>query len=189
MDLLEVVDGLPVFHPQVMVMKEFAVLVKRDKTKGKSIAVKELAFIFFHSDYNTVYENLVGDEKIDEIKKHLDLPEKWKFDKFMEAALERYEKLMYTPSIGLLETAKKGVRKVDEFIEDVDLTEQTKSGGLVFSPKELQMVIKDIPNTVEALNKVEKIIKKELQDKKGSREESLGLIELKKAGTNVDRGF
>lgn len=182
-------NDLPTFNPAVKEIREFKALIHRDKgTKDteiggdhdgrkKLISTKELALIYFYCGSNSMYEAFEGKEKIDKIKTDLELPSKWKVDDEIQAAIDKYNELTYTPSRKLIETARKSIDQLITFLDDVDLGERTKTGGMVFSPKNLQDSIKDIPNTIKSLNEAEKILRQEMENLAGKRMDTLSLTE------------
>lgn len=191
MELITIGDNeLPTFNPAVKEIKEFKVLLQRDKgTKNlddiggdhdgrkKLIATKELAFIYFYCSFNSMYEAFNGHEKVDKIKKDLELPSNWKIDDDIKAAMDKYEELTFTPSKKLIETGRKSIEQLILFLEELDLSERTKTGGMVFTPKNLQDAIKEIPVTIKALNEAEKIIQQEMENLAGKRIDTLSLTE------------
>ena len=75
----------------------FNKLLKRDKSKNKEIAFKELLFIWNYCDIKSDYIFINNKEvKISEIKKDIGLPIKWKIDKDVQAAINFYNKFITT---------------------------------------------------------------------------------------------
>ena len=55
--------GLPQFDPIIFELKPFKVLVDRDKTKDKSVAKAELAFVWFYKEYKSDFSSLISEDK------------------------------------------------------------------------------------------------------------------------------
>lgn len=196
MELITVVDDMPVFNPEVRMIKEFKRLLERDKgSKGdhdgrkKHVATKELCFIYFWCAYDSRFDAFEGKEKTKILKEYLDLPEKWKVDDDIKAAVKAYRFLTETPSMRLYKKMVEGVKNIEDFIDDVDLEKTTKSGTLVFSPEKLVKVITDLPKTIQALNDADKIIKKEIQDKKDKKAEELSSGDREGTEAKIKPGF
>lgn len=184
MELITVVNEMPVFNPEVRTIKEFKRIIERDRgSKGdhdgrkKLTATKELAFVFFYCVYDSRFDEWQGEEKIKRIKEHVDLPIKWKVDQDMKEAIEKYKFMMETPSLRLYKKMLDGVKKIEDFIDEVDLTETTKSGGLVFSPDKLNNMIQKIPDMLKSLKVADEMIKKEIEDKGNKKEDDLSLVD------------
>lgn len=169
-------DELPKLSTEARTIKEFKTLILKDKSKGKEKALKELAFIYFYCTWDSRFDMYKdgSKEKEDAIKKCVDLPKDWKVNEHVQAAIDRYKNMITTPSSKLVSKAKVAIEKLEDFIDTVDLNERTKSDGLVFSPLDLQKVIMSMTPTIEALQKADDLVRKELsdrsnEDKKGRR--------------------
>ena len=57
MNLFFISDNKILPTPETLLIKEFENIWNRDKTKTKDIALKELAYIYFISDYKSIYNN------------------------------------------------------------------------------------------------------------------------------------
>lgn len=177
MELVKIEDDMPVFNPQIRMIKEFKKLLERDKgTKGdhdgrkKRTATKELAFIYFYCTFDSRFEHFEGEEKIDKIKEAVDLPTKWKVDDDMKKAIERYTFLMETASIRLY-------KRTIEALETLDPPA---------APLDLQKFVKEMPVTAEAIEKSRRIIFKEQENKASKREAELSMVD--KLGSKVEVG-
>lgn len=196
MVLIRIEDDMPVFNSEVRMIKQFKRLLERDKgSKGdhdgrkKNIATKELAFVHFWCVYDSRFDAFIGSEKTRILKEHLDLPEKWKVDDDIKEAVKEYKFLTYTPAMSLYESMIKGVKKTQEFIEDVDVDERTKSGGLVFSADKLDKVIKGLPDTIKSLIVAENLIRKEQEDKADKKNQELSSGDKEGSTIKVRQGY
>jgi len=79
---------------QVALIKQFAVLIKRDRTKSKTQASKELAFVFFYCDIKSDYM-IHTDPTIRQksIMADLGIKDSWKIDSKIEDAIKFYESM------------------------------------------------------------------------------------------------
>ncbi len=161
------------WEPQVALLKPFAALLKRDKSKDKAKATKEMAFIFFYCDIRSDYMIHIDPKTREEaIKADLGLPANWKLDKQMTAAIDFYKNMSRSVTANILEhstyVANKVASKLKEAVDqdDLDVTELDKLlGGL-----------KKIPEVIRALKAAEKEVLKEIaeaQDSLGSKEKAL----------------
>lgn len=181
MKLVQLIDEMPYFSEEARTIIQFNRILMRDKGsegdsdgRKKKFALKELAFVYFYCSFDGRFQFYDTEkERIEAIKSVLGLPKEWVIDSVIEDAIKMYSYLTETESMALVKEARRAIKKLKEFIEDVDLNATTKSGTLVFSPKDLQSVIKDMPYTIESLNKAKEIVQKELGDKLGKSDKKV----------------
>ncbi len=162
-----------IFEPQVALIKQFAAIIKRDRTKTKTQASKELAFVFFYCDIKSDYM-IHTDPKIREqaIKADIQLKDSWKIDKKMEEAIEFYESMSQSVTATILKdstyVAAKLSGKMREAVDDEDLD--------IGEMDKLLNGIKKMPDVINSLQKAEQAVLKEIQEeqgKLGSKEKAL----------------
>lgn len=147
-----------VIDPEILVLKPFRDLWKRDRTKEKERALLEIAFIYFMVDPRSDYQYLTDDEQRKEaIKEGEGLPAKWEPDKAVLAAMEFYNSFKSASAL-LLEDTKAMIagyrgkmRQLTANMEDLGVKET----------KEIGAIIKQIPLLVKDLNEAEKALAKE----------------------------
>lgn len=65
------------FSEEALTIKAFKDLIKRDKDRGKKTALNELSFVYFFVDPRSDFSYFLDeDEKINEIKQAIGLPNK-----------------------------------------------------------------------------------------------------------------
>lgn len=171
MELFEIKNDQVTFSPQALALKPFRALWDRDKKKGKPVANAELAALYFYADYKSDFSEILDhDEKIDVIKSYvIGMPKNWKPDEVFQAAVDFYKDRMQTISTILLEDSKTAISKISTFLRNVDLSEMDDNGKFVHDIKKINDVIGALPKTVETVNKMEDMVKKELQAKDSMR--------------------
>jgi len=168
-NLLEINNNLASPSPQALTIREFKQLYNRDKNKGKEVAVKELAYIYFKCNHNSPYIIYEGNEKESKIKESIFGDTKWKPDSDVKAACDRYLKLMDTHAVLLLKAARKSVKKLEKYFEDIDLTILDDNGKPIYSAKDLVANLTKVGDVVMGLSKLEELVKKEDQEKAVTR--------------------
>ncbi len=162
-----------IFEPQVALLKPFAAIIKRDRTKTKTQASKELAFVYFYCDIKSDYM-IHTDPKIREqsIKADLIIKDSWKIDKVMEAAIEYYDSMSQSVTSTILKdstyVAAKLSSKMREAVDDEDLD--------IADMDKLLNGIKKLPDVISSLQKAEQAVLKEIQEEQGrlgSKEKAL----------------
>lgn len=172
MRLLELSNNYPTVTAEALMIPEFAALWKRDKNKNKDNAKTEIAYIYFILDFKSPYLAYSNEERESVIKKDLFKNENWKPDKEISDAMHKYTEMMETPVTRMLKSAFKGVDKLQEFLDNVDLDERTRSGGVVFKAGEVSKTIGDLDKVASSV--------KGLMDKAYQEEES---FEKSRSGT------
>lgn len=139
-----------IINPEVLLLEPFAKVVK--KNKSKEMAKKELAFIYFYSDYRSDYMYIVNEEeRKKELKKDLKLPDKWDIDPILEEAITFYKERSKTINTILYEDACKAAIDISSYLR--------KTNELLEERDENGKPIVDITKIVNALGKVPIIMK------------------------------
>lgn len=161
MKLFTISNQTPIPTTECYLVPEFAKLLNRDKTKDKSTAFKELQYVYFKTDYKSLY--LSYDEELREEKLINDFigKDNWKPDTEILKAVEKYKELQKTPSIGFLEDAMKAVDATRRYFRDVDYSLLDTQGKPVYKIKEVTSSLKDCEGVLNTLDKLKEKIEKE----------------------------
>ena len=170
MQLFEYVNNEVTFSPQALEIKPFRALWDRDKSKDKKTAISELAFIYYYSDYRSIYANITNeDERAVEICKTCTIKEKP--DDLIYKACDFYIERQNTISMELLRSARKSIKKIEKYFDDVDFTEEDEKGKLKYDITKTANILGNISKITEGLAKLESDVQKEIEssgDMKGS---------------------
>lgn len=161
MDLFQLDNFKLTISPEALSIGAFKALWDRDKSKNKNKAIQELSYIYFTSDYKSVYSSYTKGEKETEIIKDVITIPNWKPDELVVKAIERYEELQKTPSMRLLEGVRQAIRKMIEYFEDVDLLEEDEKGKLKHDVSKVVRAIESSGKITESLKALEDRVKKE----------------------------
>jgi len=145
--------------PEAFGYPEFSELYKRDKTKGKSKAIKEMLFVYHSCDLRSNYLNVADeDERRTQIAEEIELPENWKPDEKVQAAMDLYIKRSKTVVGNLYESALISTNALSLFLRNSDalLKERDKSDKPLYKPKEIAGSIKMVPDLMGDLKKAER---------------------------------
>lgn len=178
MNLFEIVNNVVTFSPQALLIAPFKTIWDADKKKDKRIANLELAFIYYMADERSDYMHILDtDERIDNIKTDLDLPEKWNGQrKDLVRAIHYYEKLSETTSTKLLQSTRLVIQKISEFLDNINMNERDeRSKKPIHDIAKITGAVEKIPKLVKAMNEIEKevIKEKELKAQSGNRTNSM----------------
>ena len=109
----------------------FKALLKRDKSRQKEIAFKEVLFIYFYCDIRSDYVYITDNTlRAKEIQKDVGLPPEWKIDKILQEAIDMYESKTITPVGKLYKSSLKSADDISNYLESTDelLKERTEIG-------------------------------------------------------------
>lgn len=158
-------EGRVTFSPQILSIKEFKDLWE-NRLPDHQKAIDELSMIFFFVDVRSPYMRVEEDERWQEIFADVfgDVDSKWEPDKYVNACLEKYRELSRTPSMDSLESALSAQKKLDRFINEIDLNERDNNNKPIHDPKKIQMMLKDMPNLIKALQATQRLVMTELNE-------------------------
>ena len=151
------------FEPEILTLKVFKKLHKRDKTKDKSKFIQELGFIYFYSDPRSDYQYITDEEdRKNAIIEGEGLPSNWEIDKDLQEAIDYYKSFNPTSAL-LLEDTRIAVDKLRKFLENVDLFATDDKGKPIYQVNSITSAIKQIPELAKSLLAAEKAVAKEIE--------------------------
>ena len=167
-DLLIINDkGILEVHPSALTIKAIADLWNRDRSTIKDKALQELAFIYWMYNWNSIYFKDYPDEteRFNAVVVEVFQNIKWKTNLLVSEAGKTYQKLQEDsyPELSDLQTARKTLNNLKNFLDALDPDERTKSGGLVLKPSDIYAAITKMGEALIAVNKMEERIRKEIQ--------------------------
>jgi len=162
MKLFTLSSNYPIISPEALLIDDFAKIWNRDKTKDKSVATKELAYVYFLSDYKSIYNTYPSEIKEERIIEDV-FKGKFKPDKLVLTAIDKYNELHNTFNMRFLKSARYAAEKSMEYYNNVDYTEKDPKGNFVYKIKEVNASIKDCSGILDALDKLIDKVSKEQQ--------------------------
>ena len=159
-----------VIDPEILVLKPFRDLWKRDKTKEKEKALLEIAFIYFMVDPRSDYQYITDEEdRKNAIIEGEGLQSNWEIDKDLQEAIDYYKSFNPTSAL-LLEDTRIAVDKLREALRNIDLQATDDKGKPIYTLNTVVATIKQVPLLIKDLDEAERTIAKEIiqNDKKYS---------------------
>ncbi|MCP4255530.1 MAG: hypothetical protein GY775_19415 [Candidatus Scalindua sp.] len=164
----------------ILLVKEFKAIWNRDKTKTKTTATKEFAYIYFKTDFKSPYRNAYSQEElVDFLKKDLSLSEKWKPCKLIKDAEEKYTDLQTTKELKALIAAETALEQIVKYFNDFKIekiSEEKKAAAI----KSMMDNIKNMDEVTSKLSAAKERTAKALTTKKLSGNKRLHKRELPK---------
>lgn len=171
------------FEPEVLLIKDFSSLIRRDKIKGKPVAMAELAFVWFFCDWSSDFVQIIDEEeRMAAIIEVLDgLPKGWKPDGAVLRAIDTYKKNSYSVAVRMLEDARTIIDNMSKWSkkasEELDAVIETKFGDKPkYDMTKVQSFITNLPKMITTLQELEERVlrEKDMRDShRGSQQKAL----------------
>lgn len=154
-----------VISEEALCVASFRALWKRDRSKTKEKAIKELGFLYFCYDPRSDYMFIIDEEdRIKAIKEQEGFDPKWKTDKLMLDAIDTYKFLLHTTAALLLEDTRILIDKIRMQLKEIDLTKVDEKGKPIYTLNTITSTVKQIPSLSEELKKAEKALSEEIEE-------------------------
>lgn len=179
----EMRDYALTISPEVWGLLPFKAILKRDKSRNKEQAFKEMLFVYYYSDLRSDYLHILDDSiRTKEIVKDIGLDKNFKIDKVIQEAIYFYQERSLTVTERLYKSALKSANDVAKYLENTDvlLSERTNSGGTVTKINDITAAQKQLPDIMRNLRATYKEVLAEKNDTDGKMKGSkkLGLYEM-----------
>ena len=159
----------------------FKKILKRDKSRDKDRALKEMLFIYYYSDIKSDYLIIDSKFRIEEIKKDIGLPEDWRIDSILQEAIDFYEERSLTVVGKLYKNALAAANDISEYLTKTKelLEERDERGKPVTTLTTIVGGISKIKVVMQDLKAAEKELIKERIETEGKMKgkQAMGLYE------------
>ena len=159
-NLIEIQNGVLMISPEAVIIKEFKEVWTRDKSKKKEEALKELAYVYHSTDYQSIYRNYHIDTRDSKIKLDIFDDREWKPDSQVNEALNKYRELQTTFSMQLLNDVEMGLTKLRDYFKDPDF--KNDENGV--AAKNFIANVKQMGDLVKGMKTLRDEVEKELTD-------------------------
>ena len=161
--LFDIKGGHIVLNAESLAIPIFNKIWKRDKSKSKDKATREISYIFFMCDFNSPYMAYPSNKRREIILKDFMKDEKWKEDKDIEEAKIRYVEFQETHTMRLMKAARGASDKLANYFETIDFLKTDDNGKPLYNAKDVAINLEKVGNIVDSLDKLENRIKKEIK--------------------------
>ncbi len=162
-------QGQPRLTDEAKVLVPFRNLITRGKRPNLERALKEIAYVYWFARFDTPFDNYSDLDKILKVKQNVGLEEDWKPDALIEAAIVFYKEMQHTKSMDYLEDSEFALRRLSKYLRDADPDERIQSGphkdALVHDLNKIKNLQKEMPDMIEATQRVKELVNKELNEK------------------------
>ncbi len=153
-------------NPKALLIPEFAFIHERDRSQNKRKSTKEFAYVYYMSDYKSEY-NAYGLNKQEQIGKDIFGNKRFKPEKYLLDAIEKYKALQQSPSMRYLESIRNRVNRLIAFLDSADVKDKDKDGNSLnpwMTIDKTTKVLNELEDVVEKLEKWEKKVFDEEED-------------------------
>ena len=175
-------DGVLTVDDNLWGLEKFKKILKRDKSRNKDLALKEMLFIYYYCDIKSDY--LIIDPKFrkEEIIKDIELPKDWKIDSTIQDAINFYEERSLTVIGKLYRNALQAANDISEYLANTRelLEERDKNDKPVTTLQTIVGGISKIKTVMQDLKAAEKELIKEKIETEGKMkgQQAMGLFEV-----------
>lgn len=154
--------------PNKLLIKEFKAIWNKDKTKDKHVALEELSFIYYVSDFKSPYVNGYSSGDLYKIVQESFISDKkWKVTKDIKDAIAKYKELQETKTIKLFKAADRAIDNLINYFDGVKLEDIDEDKRHDIAAKIMNNLQKVAP-VASAIEETRKKVEKELLVKESS---------------------
>lgn len=181
MRLFEFKDYVLTVREEAWGLSAFKKILKRDKSRTKEMALKEMLFIYYYCDIKSDYMIVKEEHRVNEIVKDIELPDSWKIDEVMQDAINFYELRSVTILGRLCRNAMKAANDISDYLSHTDLllAERDERGKPIYTLAGIMGGLEKMKKVMLDLETAEKeIIKQQFDTEnqmKGSK--AMGMFE------------
>lgn len=162
MKLLNIENYQIVPADELLLLKPFRELCNKDKSAGKENFINFLTLVYYGYDPRSSYCDIFDEtERLKRICEDNGIPYK-EFTPQQKKCIELYTQVTTTTSQKLLDSMRKAVAKIGEFLETVNLTETDGNGKLKYTVTSVVSATDKIPALAKKLIETEKIVAAEI---------------------------
>lgn len=155
---------------EALLIKPIRDLYNADKTKGKEKFMQQMSIMYFLVDPRSSYTYIIDEkDRLKEILIQEGLPEDFKIDSKLQAAINEYKKHIITTSQLLLEDTRVAIDKLRKFLREVDLSAQDDKGKPLYTINSITQAIKQIPQLAKDIAEAERVVAKEIEEQGRAR--------------------
>lgn len=159
-----------VVEPELLLLTPFKIIYKQDKTRDKEKFYEFLTILYYTYDPRSDYSYIIDDmERLSEVLITNGFKRGLEFTKEEGNCVELYKKLTTTLSQEVLKSTKIAIDKLRKYLEDIDLSERTDKGAVVYQPSAITSTIKQLLPLTKEIIETEKLVAKEILEKGRAR--------------------
>lgn len=150
----------------ILMVKEFQDLFLADKSKLKTLFMKQLTYIYLALCWKSPYSDYSEGTRHDEAMRDSGLTQEQFDDPMFRAACRKFRELQDSKkSVQLLNAAKAAADQfIDYFTVEVDLAERDQNGKPIFSAERVMKEMTQLSKVADELSSLENRVKKDMME-------------------------
>lgn len=161
MRLFELTNNQPTITVECLLIPEFKALWDRDKTKDKSKAYNELRFIYFSTDFKSLYLAIDEEDRFEKLVDDFISIKNWKPDKLILDAINKYKEFQNTPTMRFLEDNQAAMESMGKYFRNIDWKEVNDKGTPIYSISQVSTAVKNAGAIIDNIEKLKDKVAKE----------------------------
>lgn len=176
MKLFEIQNNFPVVTTECLMIEPFKTIWKRDKSKNKDKAYGELQYVYFSSDFKSLYLAFDKDIREERLIDDFIKDKKWKPDQFVKDAIKKYKEFQNTPTMRFLQANQDAMESMAEYFSNIDW-DQEFNGKAKYDITKVSGAVKQAGGIIDNIEKLkEKVAKEQSLSSTKARGDSVGGI-------------
>lgn len=173
---------------EIKLIKEFRLLIAKDKDRNKKEATKWFAFLYYMNDYRSPFFNYDPKERFKRVVDNVGLDPNFKEFKELKEAQAKYLEFQETPTVKSLKSIREGLNTSSKVIQL--LTDQVNS--VMETPIEdldgddIDLITRNVDKLLQLSDKLPKAIKNISALEEEVKKEQAGDSKIRGGGTRGD---
>lgn len=150
-----------------------------DKSKDKVTAFKYFQYIYFSTDYKSLYNTYDKELKDEMLKRDYIGDLKWEPSKEVIAAINKYKELQNTPTMRFLEDNKFAMESMGKYFRNINWDESDDNGKPKYDITKVANAVKTAGGIIDNIDKlIDKVAKEQAIGSKVRGNTTGGLLEF-----------
>lgn len=166
--LMVVEDNYAKPNPELRAIPAFRDIITRDRGSAgdsdgrkKVQACKEFAWIYYMYDPLSPYQALEEEERRPKVGNAVFEDPKYKPDKTLQIAIDRYKEMVTTLQVRMLQSAREASYTIIAYLKDVDLLETDDKGKPIHKVNDVIKALERMGEVTDSIDKLEDRVQKQ----------------------------
>lgn len=154
-------DNVPTITLEGVNIPEFRDIWMADEDDDKTMARKELAYVYHMASPMSSYAKLSADEKENEVRRDYIGMDGWEPSELVKDAIKKYRRLNTTELMRLLDSASGVADKLSEYFDNIDFEELNTQGLPKYEASTIINSLAKLSSVVKSIRELREQVKRE----------------------------
>lgn len=168
-------NNIPTVTLEGVNIPEFKAIWMADESEDKTLARKELAYVYHVASSKSSYAKLPEYEREGEVRRDFIGDESWQPSALVQDAITKFRRLNTTELMRLLDAASGVADKLADYFRGVDFEEVTMQGNQKYEAGDVISSLSKLANVVKSIRELKEQVEK---DQEISAEKLRGSVKL-----------